>query len=349
MLKQKIKILVTCAGGILVRSLVQNLQRSTFFDYEVYGADTSKNILHPKGIFKKKFTVPNGNRSNYVEKIIQIAKRENIHVIWPGSDSEVFAISKNINKFKKYDIKIPISPKKTIQNLMDKERVYKILKKKHIRVPDYKICNNQDDVLNNLRFYGYPKKTVIIKPTQSRGGRDLIVAAGRGEKSRWLGRGKRETLVQNEKKLHSILKNRFHSKIMVMPKLNLPAYDVDILSDAGNAMTIITRKRINPNGIPFEGNKIIKNPRIESYCRKISRALNLDSLHDIDLMSYKNEEVLLEVNPRPSGSLAAALEAGFPIFDATIAKIFDRKIPVPKINKNISISPKKNYLLKIDR
>ena len=48
MLKQKIKILITCAGGILVRSLVQNLQRSTFFDYEIYGADTSKNILHPK-------------------------------------------------------------------------------------------------------------------------------------------------------------------------------------------------------------------------------------------------------------------------------------------------------------
>ena len=136
---------------------------------------------------------------------------------------------------------------------------------------------------------------------------------------------------------------------MIMPKLSLPAYDVDILSHAGNAMTIITRKRINPNGIPFEGSKIIKNLRIESYCRKISRALNLDSLHDIDLMSHKNEEVLLEVNPRPSGSLAAALEAGFPIFDATIAKIFDRKIPVPKINKNISISPKKNYLLKIDR
>ena len=114
-------------------------------------------------------------------------------------------------------------------------------------------------------------------------------------------------------------------------------------------MTIITRKRINPNGIPFEGSKIIKNLRIESYCRKISRDLNLDSLHDIDLMSHKNEEVLLEVNPRPSGSLAAALEAGFPIFDATIAKIFGRKIPVPKINKNISVSLKKNYLLKIDR
>ena len=72
MLKQKIKILITCAGGILVRSLVQNLQRSTFFDYEIYGADTSKNILHPKRIFKKKFTVPNGNSANYVKKIIQI-------------------------------------------------------------------------------------------------------------------------------------------------------------------------------------------------------------------------------------------------------------------------------------
>ena len=349
MLKQKIKILITCAGGMLVKSLVQNLQKSIFFDYEIYGADTSKNILHPKKIFKKKFTVPNGNSSNYVKKIIQIARKENIQVIWPGSDSEVFAIVKNINKFKKHNIKIPISSKKTIQNLMDKEKVYKILKKKHIRIPDYKICKNQNDVLNNLSFYGYPKKTVIIKPTQGRGGRDLIVAVGKGERSRWLGMGKREIRIQNKKKLHSILKNRFHSKIMIMPKLSLPAYDVDILSHAGNAITIITRKRINPNGIPFEGNKIIKNPRIESYCKKISKALNLNSLHDIDLMSHKNEEILLEINPRPSGSLAATLEAGFPIFDATIAKIFGRKIPVPKINKNISVSLKKNYLLKIDR
>ena len=52
------------------------------------------------------------------------------------------------------------------------------------------------------------------------------------------------------------------------------------------------------------------------YCRSVAQALELEALHDIDLMEGPDgRPVVLEVNPRPSGSLAASMAAGFPVLD----------------------------------
>jgi predicted ATP-grasp superfamily ATP-dependent carboligase len=107
---------------------------------------------------------------------------------------------------------------------------------------------------------------------------------------------------------------------MVMPMLDSPAYDVDVLSVDGKAKAALVRRRTNPAGIPFTGNHIIANTDIMDYCLKIADALGLDALHDIDLLTDKSgQPCLLEVNPRPSGSVSSAHAAGFPIVAAAIA------------------------------
>ena len=46
---------------------------------------------------------------------------------------------------------------------------------------------------------------------------------------------------------------------------------------------------------------------VQAYCRQIASLLALDSLHDMDLLTGPDGVCLLEVNPRPSGSMVIRL------------------------------------------
>ena len=101
-----------------------------------------------------------------------------------------------------------------------------------------------------------------------------------------------------------------------MPCLSAPVYDVDIFRQETGDTVSFVRERINPTGIPFGGNVLKKKSEINDYACNISEILNLQSLHDIDMMTDPQKgPVLLEVNPRPSGSLSALNRAQFPLLD----------------------------------
>ena len=59
----------------------------------------------------------------------------------------------------------------------------------------------------------------------------------------------------------------------IMEELFKPAFDVDILCKNGSLLNIIIRKRINPNGIPFEGSEIIWSEKILKLSKKIIKVL----------------------------------------------------------------------------
>ena len=80
------------------------------------------------------------------------------------------------------------------------------------------------------------------------------------------------------------------------------------------------------------------SPEIERYAEEISEALNLNSLHDIDMMTDKRlGTVLLEVNPRPSGSIAGLSAAGGNLFEYSIACTANLDIPMRNPEKNNTV------------
>jgi carbamoylphosphate synthase large subunit len=141
------------------------------------------------------------------------------------------------------------------------------------------------------------------------------------EPPKWIGSGARESRLDVLPQQEQIEEWFEDGSLMVMPMLDSPAYDVDVLAVQGKAKAALVRRRHNPAGIPFTGNHIVANPKIMDYCLNIAEALGLDSLHDIDLLTDKSgQPCLLEVNPRPSGSVSSAHAAGFPIVAAAIAE-----------------------------
>ena len=90
--------------------------------------------------------------------------------------------------------------------------------------------------------------------------------------------------------------------------------------------------------IPFTGSVLRKNPEIEEYAHHIGNVLNLQSLHDIDMMTDANlGPVLLEINPRPSGSLAGLSAAGFALLDYAMAGVAGIELDIKSVEKDVEI------------
>ena len=74
----------------------------------------------------------------------------------------------------------------------------------------------------------------------------------------------------------------------------------------------------------------------------------MDGLHDIDLMTdIDGRPKLLEVNPRPSGSIAVSLSLGIPIIDAVISNRLGIQIPNTNISPKTSITITERHLWKM--
>ena len=78
---------------------------------------------------------------------------------------------------------------------------------------------------------------------------------------------------------------------------------------------------------PNEGHEIVTNKLILKFCKRIAKEFNLSGLYDCDFMfNKKNKPVLLEINPRQSGSIAISLVAGFKLIDDLVQLLLGNKI-----------------------
>lgn len=342
-----IRLLITCAGGSVVPSLIKCLKNSVNFNYILVGVD-SVSAGQSKDILDSYYLVPNGSDAEYDDKLLEVALKERVDFILPGSDEEALSISKNINKFNDLGITAIVSNIDTLELISNKLETYKVLSKHGLRIPEYEVVNSIEEIKKSLDKYQYPQKTVICKPSSGRGGRGLYVFKGKDSPPFWLGSGMRESRVDKEELTDELLAKALYKDGLVMPALTAPAYDVDVMAVEGSAKGVVVRERINPSGVPFKGNKVLNHKTIEDYCVEIARILNLDGLHDIDLMTNsKGEPCIIEVNPRPSGSMAASLTAGIPIIDIAILTLLGEKIPNIYLESDVTVLLDDNDIMNI--
>ena len=338
---KNINLLVTCVGGSTAETLLREIKKSHNYNYNLVGVDANLESHYDNSI-ETTYVVPSGNAEGYIESMLTICEKEEIDFILPGSDEEALALSKNRSLFDNIDVHVLVSGEKCLSVITDKLATYQRLEQAGIRVPEYKVVNNGYELTKALYEYGYPECTIISKPAVGRGGRGLYVFKGKGYTPNWLGKGKREKIVPIEKFNDQIANEAIFGQTLVMPILDAPAYDADVVAKSGSVEVVVVRERKNPAGIPFTGNIVSMNGPIIDYCTSITSALELNSLHDIDLMTDTNGNTcIIEVNPRPSGSVAAALVAGIPIIDIAIKSVIgDELVPIKHKKNNIEIFEK---------
>ena len=115
--------------------------------------------------------------------------------------------------------------------------------------------------------------------------------------------------------------------VMVMERLMPPAYDIDVLARGGSVLRAMPRRRLNPAGVPFTGGVLAPSDALMALADAVTAALDLDWLYDYDIMTAADgDPVVIELNPRPSGSIAAAILAGVPFYDDLLSLALDEPL-----------------------
>lgn len=337
-MRKRITLLTTCSGGSLMPCVLIELSKSEVFDYRFIGIDINAPVS-TACLLNRFYAVPAGDNPDYIPILLDIIKQEKVDVILPLSDSEAYAISSAADEIESLGAKAVVSPKVCLDLISDKFSTYQNVEKAGLAAPEYMLVRDGEELSDALNHYDYPNETIVLKPKKGRGNRGIHILCGKEKPPKWLGSGKREKRIEVPVNDPEQLVSFMEGETLVMPCLGLPAYDVDVLNHDVGQYAVFIRERLNPTGIPFDGNRVTVDPSISDYCKKVAQSLNLEALHDMDLMTDSSgNPVILEVNPRPSGSVATMLVAGFPVIDWAVARSLKMDVIPYEPDEDIEVS-----------
>ena len=218
--------------------------------------------------------------------------------------------------------------------MSDKAASFRVLGEHALPVPQWRIAERPEQLPDAVDAVAEASDgEFAVKPVKSRGGRNVYVARSDIDGAAAVNDG-REThchpRVFRERYLAEVAEM---APVMVMERLRPPAWDIDVLTWQGRVLRSAPRRRLNPAGVPFKGGVVEGVAGLLDLGERVTAALGLSWLYDYDIMSDRNGDPrIIELNPRPSGSIAAATAAGVPLLDdlVSLAKGEDLPpLPVP--------------------
>lgn len=333
-----VNILLTSAGGELSPLISQNFKNiKKFKKVTTVGIDV-KNQNVNKHFFDYFYKISK-KKSKYLSDIKRIIRKHKINLILPASDEEALLLSSHRKKIERGKIKIACTENQNIKIFSSKILTYKYLEKNQIRVGKWEIARNKNELIKKIEKFFKKYDSIVIKPSISRGGRNVFIINKKKTKTIYNPNNREIELNYKEFKknfLQSLTK--FYPSI-VMEKLFGPTFDLDMLCKNGNLINGITRRRL-VSSMPNEGNLIVKNNKILRIGEKIAKIFELNWLYDCDFMfDRKKNPVVIEINPRMSGSAIVGSYAGFNLFENLIDLYLNKSIKRFKIKKKILIVP----------
>jgi len=304
------KLLLTSFGSrVIAFETIEFFKNNT--DIELFISDANDKVF-PKYITNNFIGLISAHNENYVDDLLQKAIDNEIDMIIPGADEECFELSKHKQKFLDKNIIIAVQDENYLKLLQSKSTMYDYLREKGLDVPLYKKVATKQDIINTAKLFNYPKKPIFIKPDRARGGRGVYI----------ISEEKVDSTIKTLS-LQDFLQNEFEQKeYILMEYLSGEIYDIDILQYENKEVFFGSRRRIFTVGDIFKGNTFDFSKKIIEYAKKIYTLLPTKFLIDYDILITEDNKILLiEVNPRPSGSTVSYNTFGYNLY-YTLAKSY---------------------------
>lgn len=307
-MQPKVNVLMTGGGAPGAPGIIQCLLKADWINLTVGDANGEAigKWLHPAFV-----TLLSANHPQYIDHLLDVCKKHDIHLILPLVTKELFPLSAAKNKFEKEGIKILVSEEDALNVANNKLATYQYLQEKKIPLPQFFAASSTEEFKKGAEALGFPQKEFCFKPSVSNGSRGFRIVSETHDAA---------DLLFNQKPYQSFISYEEAIKILSLkpfPQLLLSdflpgeEYSVDCLAIKGKAQMVLPRLRIKMvNGISTAG-KFIQDKEIIDYCSKIIAAIDLHGNIGIQVKRDSNgKPLLLEINPRVQGSIVTALGAG---------------------------------------
>lgn len=278
-------VLILSAGRRveLVKAFKNAQKKLNMQNAKVIAVDISK--YAPALYFSDNFyLVPRVTDIKYIDTIIDIAIKENIDLIVPTIDTELYVLALNKRLIEeKTNAKVLISDKEIIEICNDKNKTIEFLQQNGFDLPN---TLNEDDLKN--KAYKFP---LFIKPKD--------------------GSSSINTFIINDEKELQFFKEYVKEPI-IQERIEGNEYTVDVCMDfEGNVISIVPRIRIATRSGEILKGKIDKNNHVIEDVKRLMQTLKPIGHITVQCFLTKDNVIkYIEINPRFGGGAPMSFYAG---------------------------------------
>lgn len=236
----------------------------------------------------KYYIMPRIDDSTYIEKLIEICKKEEINCLFSLIDPELSLIAKNREKFLAVGVTPLISNFGAVELAFDKYKMYQYLKNNGY--------NTAKSYIDKEEFYKDLKEGKISFP--------VFVKPVRGSASINISK-------VNSKEEIDLLFN-LYDNLMIQELLDGQEIGVDVYIDpiSQRTVSIFAKEKIKMRAGETDKAKSFKDEKLFALISRLVEKIGYKYMLDMDIFRVNGEYYVSEINPRFGGGYPHAYESG---------------------------------------
>ena len=186
----------------------------------------------------------------------------------------------------------------------------------------------------------YPEKSVFLKPTISVGGRGaMLVSENIGYKKNEREENSMKYNLKSVLEMFSKINDDDFPELIAMEYLTGEYYSVDVLSENGNIIYAVPKKRIKGNASNTIIGQVDLNHDVLEQAKKACNIFNFNFLQNYEMkMNEDKQPMIYDINPRGGASLAFCKAAGVNLMYYAIKMALGEEFPRGnKIRNNVKM------------
>lgn len=263
----------------------------------------------------KFFLTPKIDDENYIDKLIEICKKEKVSAVFSLIDPELSLIAKNKDSFLEIGVIPIVSKYEVVELAFDKYEMYKYLISNGFKTA--KTYINKEDFYQDLekKIIDFP---VFVKPV--RGSASLNISK-----------------VTCKKELDLLFE--LYDDLIIQEFLNGQEIGADVYVDpiSKKVVSIFTKEKIKMRAGETDKARSFKDDKLFSLIISLVEKIGYEYMIDIDIFKIGDEYYFSEINPRFGGGYPHAYEAGvnFPKMIINSLNHIENKKKIGEYEENI--------------
>ena len=263
----------------------------------------------------KFYLVPKIDSPNYIDKLLEICKKEKIDCLFALIDPELSLISKNAEKFIKIGTTPLISSYKSVELAFDKYKMFKYLESNGFKTAKTYIDKSTfyKDLGNNE--ISFP---VFVKPIK--GSASINIS--------------KVNTKEEIELLFSLYNDLIIQEFMDGKEIGADVY-IDPISK--KVVSIFTKEKIKMRAGETDKARSFKDEKLFQLIKQVVEKIGYVYMIDMDIFKINGEYYISEINPRFGGGYPHAYESGvnFPKLIVNSMNGIENKINIGNYNEDI--------------
>lgn len=312
-----VTVLVTGVGDTVGQALIKTARHSSI-PCRILGTDRNALSVGLQWV-DNAFTLPHCSQSEaYLSAMREICAGEQVHLILPGSESELELLSRNAPALRsETGAMVVASPPEVLRVSMNKWETCRFLDKSGLNFPRFARLNVAEEVECLVSEVGFP---LLAKPVRGTGARGLFKIKSRQD----------------------IDCARESGSEMVVQEYLLPddeEYSIEVytLKDGSQVGAIGYQRQQLIAGDTYRA-RITNNETVQAEARSVAKALAPFGPCNVQLRLTERGPVTFEINPRFSGGVSMRAHFGYNEVEMAIQDlVLGEPVPVPEIKLGVAL------------